>query len=241
MADAIDSTNEWAKRVLSEKAISNGTIFQAAHQSEGKGQKGKIWKSDWGLNALFTIVLKSKFIEYQKLPYLNFSMALATADAIKSYVSSKPVYIKWPNDIYIGDKKIAGILIENTSERGERYSMVGIGMNVNQAEFASDLVRATSLMLALGKSKDVLEIIQRVVTCIEKRYYDLIQKRPLKHIQEEYVELLYMKEQMLQIVEDKAINYAKVRGVDALGRLVVSNDQGSQSISHGEKELRWNW
>lgn len=140
-----ESTNEEARRRISD--IDNLSVVAAARQTAGKGQRGNTWSSEAGKNLTFSIVLK---YERSVQAYDQFCVseiaALAVVDLLSAYgIEAK---IKWPNDIYVGNKKICGILIENAiSGNYLTYSIVGIGLNVNQRDFSPLLPNPTSMTL----------------------------------------------------------------------------------------------
>lgn len=149
---SIDSTNSEALRRLPE--LPGGTVLAAREQTAGRGQRGNTWFSAPGENLTFTIVLKNLPLGASQAVRLNYLTSVAVAD----YLESRGVEaaIKWPNDIYVGGRKICGMLIENTlGPRGELLaSVVGIGINLNQKDFLQ-LANATSLSLCTGQSYEL--------------------------------------------------------------------------------------
>lgn len=178
-----DSTNEEAKRHISD--IDNLSVLSALEQTAGRGQRGNQWHSAPGKNLLFSIVLK-----YRKDEMLSDALspvracdqfviseaaALAITDFLSGYgISAK---IKWPNDIYVGDKKICGILVEH-SIRGEwlSHSIIGIGLNINQRNFNVNLINPTSISLQTGLSYDIKESLDdfmEIFTAYLERYLNI--------------------------------------------------------------------
>lgn len=147
--DSIDSTNSEALRRLQE--LSDGTVLAAREQTAGRGQRGNTWFSAPGENLTFSIVLKNLPLNASQAVRLNYMTSVAVA----SYLESQDVEaaIKWPNDIYVGGKKICGMLIENVMGPGGevKASVIGIGININQKDFPQ-LANATSLSLCTGKA-----------------------------------------------------------------------------------------
>ena len=140
----IDSTNTQAAREIDTAA--EGSVWIADYQTAGRGQRGNKWESSEGENLTFTILLRPEFLH----PAQQFQISQVCALGVCRYLSDKglPTKIKWPNDIYIGNKKICGMLIEN-SVRGDKLavSISGIGLNLNQTVFSSDAPNPTSLLL----------------------------------------------------------------------------------------------
>jgi len=142
--ESVDSTNEEAKRHISD--IDNLSVLSALEQTAGRGQRGNTWTSSAGENLIFSIVLKSPVLMAEDHFALNEIAALSVAEFLSTY--GIKAEIKWPNDIYVGEKKICGILIEN-SFRGKTISssIIGIGLNINQRNFNVNLPNPTSMVL----------------------------------------------------------------------------------------------
>ena len=144
--ERVDSTNDEARRHISD--IDNLSVVSALSQTAGRGQRGNTWTSNAGENLMFSIVLKSPALMAEDHFALNEISALSVADFLSTY--GIKAEIKWPNDIYVGEKKICGILIEN-SFRGKTISSstIGIGLNINQRNFNVNLPNPTSMVLCL--------------------------------------------------------------------------------------------
>ena len=142
--DSIDSTNEEAKRHISD--IDNLSVLSAYEQTEGRGQRGNTWMSTPGENLMFSIVLKNPKISARDQFGINEITSLSVVDFLSQHgISAR---IKWPNDIYVGSKKICGILIENSLRgSGISSSIIGIGLNINQRNFDVNLPNPTSMVL----------------------------------------------------------------------------------------------
>jgi BirA family transcriptional regulator, biotin operon repressor / biotin---[acetyl-CoA-carboxylase] ligase len=156
----IDSTNAWARRELFN--VSVPAVFITDHQTAGRGRMGRSWADQPGSNILLSIVLPSLLESDRSLtPLLS---ALAVAFAIEDTFPEVLPSLKWPNDVLIGGRKVAGILAEQTSHRSEAVTIIGIGINVNQATFPKGLRRpATSIKLATGKDIDRQKLLGAVV------------------------------------------------------------------------------
>ncbi len=159
--DTIDSTNSEALRRLAE--LPSGTVLAAREQTAGRGQRGNTWFSQPGKNLTFSIVLKNLPLAAAQAIRLNFLFSVAVADFLQD--RGVEAAIKWPNDIYVGGRKICGMLIENTLGPGGKLaaSVVGIGLNINQKEF-SQLANATSLALCTGKEVGLEESLEAFLT-----------------------------------------------------------------------------
>ncbi|MDX9781358.1 MAG: biotin--[acetyl-CoA-carboxylase] ligase [Bacteroidales bacterium] len=157
--DTIDSTNKEILRRSDE--LTDFTILAAEYQSEGRGQKGTSWESAKGTNLTFSLLLKPDMIKAEN----QFIISQIAAVGVYEYLKSKGVEakIKWPNDIYVEDKKIAGILIENAIEGDSlSESVVGIGLNLNQDKFESNAPNPVSLKKITGKEYDLKEELEKL-------------------------------------------------------------------------------
>ena len=144
--DAIDSTNDFLKDLIGKQVVDNFTIVTAENQTKGKGQRGSVWNSEIGKNLIMSILIKSFIFDSTEIFNLNIAFSLAVIKALEERKIPK-VSIKWPNDIMSDNKKIGGILIENSIKSdGTISSVVGLGLNVNQTYF-QDLPKASSLAL----------------------------------------------------------------------------------------------
>ena len=167
--DTVESTNDVARKAVGE--LDNLSVIAARWQTAGRGQGDHKWHSRPGENLTFSVVMK--FGEGGLAPLAARDMLLITETvtlALRRYLLRKriPARIKWPNDIYVGDRKICGILIENILHGPEvSFSIVGIGLNLNQTEFPPDLPNPVSLSLLTGRGYDPekeLELFMRILT-----------------------------------------------------------------------------
>jgi len=185
----VDSTNSYAKELLSKSKPSEGTVIFAHYQTGGRGQFGKTWESERGKNLTFSIILYPCFLEAGKAHALNQAVCLGLKDFMESL--NITARIKWPNDIYYHDKKLAGLLIENGVIGGSLdYSIIGIGMNVNQTNFSPDLLNPVSVKLIAGKEFKVEDVLGKIFPFIERRYAQLMKGR-LREIKKEFEDNLY--------------------------------------------------
>ena len=143
------------------------TLVTAEHQTAGRGQTGNSWESERSKNLLFSILLTPQSpLPATHLFLISEAMALAIRDALEQFiVNCSPLTVKWPNDIYVGDRKIAGILIENTlcgSHVGR--CIIGCGVNINQATFHSDAPNPVSLRQLLGHDIERSLVLDAIVT-----------------------------------------------------------------------------
>jgi BirA family biotin operon repressor/biotin-[acetyl-CoA-carboxylase] ligase len=164
--DAIDSTNEFLKGLSNKQELENFTVVTAENQTKGKGQMGAVWASEVGKNLIMSILVRDFLSDICEIYNLNIAISLAVIDVLETY-KIPDLSIKWPNDILSYNKKIGGILIENTIKSdGAIISIVGLGLNVNQTNF-ENLPKASSLAAICNKQFDKEELLFSIMDKIE--------------------------------------------------------------------------
>ena len=223
--DVIDSTNSEAYRNLSVAA--HGTVWAARFQTAGRGQKGNRWESAAGENLMFSILLRPLFIPADRQFLISQAAALAVCDLLRTWQITAS--IKWPNDIYAGDKKVAGVLIEHfVSGQTLSASIVGIGLNLNQERFDSDAPNPTSVWLETGLRHDP-EAALRELLCFLHHRYAALQQGEYVQTDGAYREKLYRYGQWaeyLHCVTGTPFT-GKIAGVDVYGCLRVEHRDGT--------------
>lgn len=215
--DAVTSTNTVAKELLQAGEAGEGLIITAEEQTEGRGQLTNVWESEKGLNLLCSVVLCPQHLTVSQQVFMNMAMCLAVCDAVSKV--TRGVKVKWPNDVFIRDRKVAGILVENTlSGNHIRQSIVGIGININQERFAAK--RATSLRMETGTEHQREEILEELIRQLEKRYAQL-HLRYFEKIREEYHRQLLGWQELRTFKSGEEVFDGIIQGVDDEGRLVV--------------------
>lgn len=166
--DAIDSTNDFLKALSSQDELENFTTVTAENQTKGKGQMGGKWKSEIGKNLIMSVLVKDFLFDNEEVFNLSIVVSLAVSEVLKS-LNIPNIAIKWPNDILSYNKKLVGILIENTLKSdGRIVSVVGIGINVNQTNFA-ELPTASSMSVIAGKSFEKEELAVLIVEKLKEK------------------------------------------------------------------------
>lgn len=221
------STNTVASEMAAKSGLAEGTVVVTDKQTKGRGQRGNTWESAAGKNLTFTLVLKPAFLKLTDQFSMSMLVSLAVRSVFEKFSEKSDVRVKWPNDIYIGENKCAGILIEN-SLRGNKldYMLVGIGMNVNQAVFP--LEGATSLFLETGLESELREVLLQTLLTIEK-YYLLLKNKGVFALRPEYLSYLLWKDELHVFQSADRKFTGKILGVDRNGRLVVESDSGQES------------
>jgi BirA family transcriptional regulator, biotin operon repressor / biotin---[acetyl-CoA-carboxylase] ligase len=224
------STNEVSAELMNTKTLPEGTVVITSHQTAGKGQRGNVWESQPGMNLTFSIILNPHFLKGSGQFSLNISISLAISDVLTSFLGKK-VKIKWPNDIFFEDFKIAGILIQNflKGETIER-SVIGIGLNINQEKFSYS--QAISMKNIQEGEHNLEKILHLLLERIEI-YYLRLKKGELKTLKEDYLKALYWREEE-HLFEDSKVFSGIIKGVDEIGRLMIKTDQGDKLFNYKE-------
>lgn len=217
--DSSESTNNYALNLLRKKQPFEGTIVRTFCQTLGRGQRQKQWESEDFSNLTFSLIYYPVFLSVSKQFQLSKAIALGVADFVKSTAKIEDVKIKWPNDIYVGNKKIAGILIENTVSGNKISSaVIGIGLNVNQTTFRQEIPNPVSLKMIAGKELDLENCFQKLCVSLEARYMQLKAGKE-NVINEHYHKALYGLNEEREFIIDNKNMIAEIIGVDDLGRL----------------------
>lgn len=223
--DEVDSTNNIASKLLAE-GYDEGLVVTTDFQTKGRGQQTKGWESEPKKNLMFTVVFKPVFLKVEDQFLLSKAVSLGVVDFLAMH--GLEAKIKWPNDIYIGDKKITGILIEhNIMGSTISDSIAGIGININQSVFLSDAPNPTSIVIESGKELNIEQSLKEVLSCIEKRYIDL-SKGDTKNIEDSYFSKLYRLNKFYPYERNGEIIKAKIVGIKNTGELVLEDESGKQ-------------
>lgn len=244
--DELSSTNDYAAELLAAALPSStkskpaeGTVIRADRQSAGRGQFGSRWESDHGKNLTFSVILYPEWLEVSAQFQLSMAVALAVHDTIGSlYSGPLPVRIKWPNDLYIGDRKTGGILIQNSlSGITIQSSIIGIGLNINQLHFDPNVPNPTSLASASGQSFNLDHVMDHLFECLEHRYLQLKTGKAV-FIRAAYEALLYRRGVSSNFMETatEQVFSGIIEGVTDAGQLRITTAQGERLFS--VKEVR---
>lgn len=232
----IDSTNNYLKKILSENTLEEGTVVYTDFQTAGKGQRGNTWESEQLKNLTFSMVLYPQTIEANEQFIISQFVSLAIKDVLSSY--TKDISIKWPNDIYWQEKKICGILIENVLLGSKiHYSILGIGLNINQEQFHSDALNPVSLKQITGDNYNLTNILYQIINRI-LYYYTQIQNSEKNSIISLYKDSLFRKQGYHLYNDGNSDFLASIEDVKPSGILVLKTNQG-EIRTFAFKEVRY--
>ncbi len=216
--NATSSTNDKVKMLLKSKKINTGDIVWADYQYKGRGQYKNKWNSSRGKNLLISLYREFKGLKSKQVSYINFAISLSVIKTIEHYISSDN-YIKWPNDIMSGQKKISGILIENNIKADElNNSIIGIGINVNQIRFIN-IVNATSIKLITNTEIRIEEVLDKLIKNIGV-YLKVLIDKDFRKIMDLYNSKLYGKDYCKFLINDETFE----------GKVINVNPSGSVNV-----------
>ena len=249
--EEVDSTNNWLKAAVAEEAAwlheERIPVVWTGFQTAGRGQAGNGWESEQGKNLLFSLLLRQPQVPVEKQFLISMLAAVALWDTVAEAIGKEGLTIKWPNDLYWGDKKLAGMLIENTlSGSGIAYSIIGIGQNINQEQWIGNAPNPVSMRLITGKTYSPEQVLTRYMTLLEAWL-----QRPQSEWRSAYMQHLYRREGWWRFVEREVsltptMNaqttdggfLARIEGITEQGELILKRENNETKTYHF-KEIRY--
>ncbi|MFT3753020.1 MAG: biotin--[acetyl-CoA-carboxylase] ligase [Paludibacter sp.] len=216
------STNNLIWELLRNNNLPEGFMVYADFQTAGKGQVGNSWESEQGRNLLFSMLLYPQRIPLDQLFLISQLVSLGIKRTLDKYAEG--IAIKWPNDIYWNDKKICGILIENSLQVNKVRTVVGIGLNVNQKRFVSNAPNPVSLRQIIGRFISRKVLLSSVVQNILELYNEL----EVEKIRKEYSDALYRREGFHPFAAEGEFFEAKIVSVHPDGQLELETESGER-------------
>lgn len=234
--DETDSTNRWLKEDLAAQHgdgsfCVNADLHKknrplcvlADYQTAGRGCGTNRWESERGKNLLFSLLIHPSDIAANEQFRITEAVSVALCQTLQPYLTQR-VEIKWPNDIYVGDRKICGILIENRLQGSTiKDSIIGIGLNVNQREFKSDAPNPVSLYQLLGKETDLGELLKAFLAAFDETFNS-------KTTYFAYRERLYRRQKYATYATKTTCFTAKLMDVLPDGRLLLVDKDGQERL-----------
>ncbi|HEX7415510.1 MAG TPA: biotin--[acetyl-CoA-carboxylase] ligase [Bacteroidia bacterium] len=225
--DETESTNTYATNLIKEQPVAEGTLVFTNKQTKGRGQLGNTWQAESGKNLTFSLVLHPGFLSTERQFYLSKITSLAVFGMLTEFlnISLYGIKIKWPNDILVNNNKIAGILIENIL-RGNflQSSVIGVGININQLNFAGINKQVTSLAVLLKKEFNLKDLLQLFCKHFEALYLTLKQDN-FDKINQAYLKQLYGFNEWANYSAFQKTFRAKITAIEESGLLVLTNQQ----------------
>ena len=231
--DKVDSTNTYCMD-LASKGEPEGLAVAAFFQENGRGQRGNSWESQFGMNLTFSLLLRPTFLRVEEQFALSKIIALSICEWINGNGSAAK--IKWPNDIYVGDNKVCGILIENSfSGSTLDVSVIGIGLNLNQTIFPNDLPNPTSMKLICDKEFQPAKVMVELVNIIQS-FYAKLKLSHKNEMDDLYLNSLYRFGNFFDFTSNEGKFRAKIVGIQNSGELILETEVG-QKLFFAFKEV----
>ena len=216
-----DSTNAWARRELEKGDATSGTVYLADYQSSGVGRRGSKWQSAAGENLLFTAVVEADLASWQA-GRIAIAVGVAVARVLGRYAGA--VEVKWPNDVYVGDEKIAGILVEQVGE----FTLIGIGVNIFAKEFPKD-VNATSLALVsfgeFTREQILAYLLQQIMSALS------LCEEHFSKVLELYQDVDWLAGKFIRCTVGQEVYCGKVLGVSNDAELILDTEHGVKKLA----------
>lgn len=222
--DILDSTNdEISRRIDSGFPPEPGEVIVAVEQSQGKGMGANQWVSEPGKNLTFSFLIHPGFIKAWQQFHLNIFVSLGVCNYLKKIFPEMSVKVKWPNDIYVDGKKIAGILISHAVNGTEiLHTIVGIGLNVNQASFPGDIPNPVSMKQMSGHDFDLPDVLFNLTEALNESWKDL-RKRDLSISTIKYKKAMFRYREWMEFRYENEIIMARILGISDVGLLLLEN------------------
>lgn len=232
----LDSTNAYLQRMQAETDI-RGWVVSADEQTAGKGMGSNGWESEKGKNHTFSLALDMGFLPAERQFLLSETVALGSIEVLDELLPAEKLNIKWPNDIFYENRKLAGILINSTVKANMMdVSIVGIGLNVNQTQFQDWPTHPISLKMITGNDYDLKTLLEQFVESIFKKV-EILKTAP-GDIEKAYLQRLYRYRMWADYEVDGKIKRLFMTGIDAFGRLQLVDDK-NKPYCFDIKEIRF--
>ena len=221
--DKLNSTNDYSTQLVAKSNPIEGTVISTYNQLSGNGQIGRKWFSDVNNNITCSIILTPNFLSIDKVFYLNIILSLAVHSLVTN-ISFKEFKIKWPNDIYFENDKIAGLLIQQIIQgKSLNTTIMGVGLNVNQVIFPPDLPNPTSLFLINQQEYDLDKLLTEFLNELGI-FYERLKNREFINLKKEYLNNLYGRGELHQFQSKEQVFEGEILGIDKNGRLSINKN-----------------
>jgi len=226
--EQVDSTNKHILGLVESGECQEGLVVWADEQLAGRGHGDNIWESERGKNLTFSLVLRPVYIKPADQFIITKIISVAILHFLEKNMPSKDISIKWPNDIYIGEKKVGGILIQNSIKgKSIDYSIVGIGLNVNQTVFISDARNPVSIVQVSEKEYDLDKLLSQLLQEIGKQYEASVSSVNVEQLDKSYRDHLFRQQEWHAFSENGKYFRGMITGVGEYGRLQIKMADGN--------------
>lgn len=236
--EQVDSTNNYAMNYIKGHPVPEGYLIVTGNQYEGKGLGANRWESEPDKNLTFSVVLYPRFLAIGKQFMLNKMVSLALHDFADALLEKASVRIKWPNDLYIGDRKAAGVLINNSILGSSIvHSVIGIGVNINQVIFTSNAPNPVSLRNITGKEYDLDRCLTELTQKLDS-WYEALRSGSFRQMDEAYLSRLYRLGRYYPYFYKNDLIEACIETVDNTGHLVLLKRDGTM-LKADQKDIEF--
>jgi BirA family biotin operon repressor/biotin-[acetyl-CoA-carboxylase] ligase len=237
--DRVSSTNEFASFWVSKTSPVEGTVISSVDQYAGRGQLGRYWHASPGQNITMSVILYPKNMISMHQFDLNMILSLGVTATLSAFLPDKKIQIKWPNDIYIDNKKIAGLLIQITSMGKQVKSAIfGVGLNLYENDFPTEIPNPVSLFQFQENLPSISELIHLIWENI-MGYYDAYQVGSRDDITIEYQKQLYRYQELCLFSSREGEEFeGRIKGVNEIGKLVIHTTNGMRTFAMSEIKMK---
>lgn len=236
------STNDDLREYALENHSDQTVALLTFYQKNGKGQRGRFWHAEEGNSLTFSMLFKDIEIPFAQIFQIHVGVSLVLIDFLSEITQGQINFnVKWPNDIMAENKKCAGILIETKStERGVNEMIIGIGVNLNNTEFPSQLVHAVSLKQISTAHYPIENSFNTLIQRLEKTVRAMPLRETWNGLFENYQQSLFKRKQQIEVIYKGELLMVELEGVDESGRLIVKEKELGL-IRASFEELKWNY
>jgi BirA family biotin operon repressor/biotin-[acetyl-CoA-carboxylase] ligase len=220
----LPSTNTYASQILRSENVKEGTIIYTNYQSAGRGHATNKWESEDSKNLLFSILLYPTMINPADQFIISMAISLGICDFLQKHI---PVCsVKWPNDIFVNNDKIAGILIENNIMGNIlENSIAGVGLNVNQVKYPGSAPNPVSMKIITGTNYNLTESLSELASDLDKRYKQVISEK-YQQLRDEYIAKLFRLNEWASFRDQAGVFTGRIISISDNGRLQVEGKSG---------------
>lgn len=226
----VDSTNRYAHQLITSGSAGEGDVITTHNQTSGVGQVDNFWESEPGKNLTMSIIVEPRHLEASNQFVITQQVSLAIWQTIKSYLKGHNVYIKWPNDIYVNSLKLGGVLIQNFILGSSiSFSIIGIGININQRDFLSDAPNPVSMAQITNESFDITMVRDSILNRFNDHYNDSLYTHSFIGLKQQYLSKLFRINELTSFEDSQGKFRGKIKDVDEYGRLIIMKETGMVS------------
>jgi BirA family transcriptional regulator, biotin operon repressor / biotin---[acetyl-CoA-carboxylase] ligase len=233
----ISSTNDYLLELLSKTNPQDGTVISADFQHLGRGQYGRQWLGVKGENIAMSVLLAPSYLDIQDQFYVNKAFTLAIVEWAKAILSHSKIKIKWPNDVYIDNEKVCGILIQNILQGAQfKASIIGIGINVHQKTWPKEIPNPTALGLHVDINETASDLIPNLIDHLNSSN-ELLKLKNFQKINEDFDSYLWKLNENVNLRYQDEIIKGVIKGVNNYGMLIIKTNKGLESFTHAEAQI----